>query len=186
MESIRKISLLAVMVVAAITVAAPAGASAAKMEIPAGKIAPVGAQLTMTSINPTFNTTWGLQKCAEITLPGELIQNNGTVKVRGGVGSSKYCVSGTSPFTLEPELRGLTLNSPQSGTMDLRLSIKYSWGGTCVLERSDIPVSYSAGSSEFQVANAAMKGKPAACEPFVLNAKFKLGSVFIPGTPVLT
>lgn len=186
MRSIRKAALLVAVVAASIAVVAPGGASAAVMEIPAGQKAPVNAQLTMTSINPTFNTNWGLQKCAEITLPGRLTYNQlGTVKAVGGIGSSKTCTSGFNPFTLEPELRGLTFNSPQSGTMDLKLTIKYSWGWTCVLERSDIPVTYSAGSSEFQVANAYLKGKPAACEPFVLNAQFKLGSVYIPGTPVL-
>jgi hypothetical protein len=187
MRSIRKISLLAAVVAVAIAAAAPAAASATKLEIPAGQLASSTAKLIITSTNPTFTTTWGNLHCKEVTLPSRVTQNYlGIVKVAAdGLGSSSYCNINGNPFTLEPELRGLTLISPQSGTMDLQFKIKYPGMVSCVVERTDIPVTYTAGSSEFGVTMAKMNAFPSACAPFYLSAKFKLASVSIPGTPVL-
>lgn len=183
MRSIKIASLLVVVVAAAIAIAAPAGASAAVIEMPAGQPAPNGAKFTMTSTNLTWATAWGNAKCSTMTLPGLVTQNNGTVKVAGGLGSANTCAIGSSSITVQPELRGLTLFSPlMGGKMDLKLSIQYP-GASCVLEGTEIPVYYSAGSSEFGVVNGKVKAIPAACGPGTLNGKFSLSSIV--GPPVL-
>jgi hypothetical protein len=182
MRSIRKMALLAGVFAAVMAVSLPAVASAARLEYSGGELVPVGTEFSATSTNFTFMTSYGILSCQKVTMPAELIKNGykegKAVVVEAesrGVGSAGICFfEGTQSFGLEPKLRGFRLEGPGAGTMSLELNTVYPAGQKCHFERTDAPVTYSAGTNVLTLSSVKMKASPAACGPFYVSGYLSL------------
>jgi hypothetical protein len=179
MRSIRKITLLAAAVAAVVAVSAPAANAATGLVESKGYLVPPWTLLSMTSTNLTYKTSWGNLSCWQVTLPGKVSTNTYTVVEANypTLGSSEGCfMGGTKSFTLEPELRGMHLEGPTAGTMNLKFKAKFPNNINCVYESTAAPVTYTSGNSVLQLTNASMTAIPAACGPFYVSGGLTISS----------
>ncbi len=176
MRSIKKIALLVAAAAAVVAVVAPA-ANATVLQNSKGETLPKGSKFSMTSNGAwTFETSWGKLNCKQVSLPSELNAPVGeTLKAVGvGPGSASTCNFGSGNFTLEPELRGMSLTSPLSGTMDLKMTAWYpGFINPCVYENTATPVTYTSGGSVLRISGVYMKAN-GACGPFRVTGELTL------------
>lgn len=184
MRSIRKIVLLVAAAAAVVAFAAPA-ANATSLVESKGYLVGVNTLLSMTSNNLTYKTSWGNLSCSEVTLPGKVTLNTSKLVEANypTLGSARGCLIGTKEFILEPELRGMRLEGPTAGTMNLKFSFKFPFGN-CVYESTAAPVFYTSGTSVLQLTNVNMKAIPAACGPFYLSGGLTISSPSYGGGPL--
>jgi hypothetical protein len=157
----KKMTLPMLAIGAMLALAIPTSAGASSIDMPFGFFVPVGTSLTAISLNTETETPLGTVKCANVSLPAEVVENSATsFKLDGfssgpGEGTASLCRLGTTPIQvthvtlkqLSSSVSGYgvaTLSFVADLPGELRCSYFSSAGGT--------PITYVSGASSLHLA----------------------------------
>jgi hypothetical protein len=187
MGSIRKILLTMALAAAAISVAAPAVASAHKLEYSNGEPVYEGAAFSLKSSNMRILGPAGYWTyCNAVTLPAEVIESTAeSAEAEGaGPGTTEWCYyKNGRPLPTEVELIDIKFTGAETGTINLKISQDWGSGQICKREGS-LPMTYTPGTSVVHVAGY-FPGEWCLTERY-MTGDFSLQSDYpFPGQPII-
>lgn len=175
---IKKFTLLPA-AVAVLAFAVPSLASASKVTLPAGTLAPVGTAIKTTGSDIIQKSnTLGALTCSLLNLNGQITKNDGsTVEAAGTTTTPEQsgCVNGTKSIIFTSiEITKLISTVSGSGTMSY---VAKEDIGTlaCTFTGTSVPFTYTVGGSAIKFTEATgITSSPAACGTIKLTGEFKL------------
>jgi hypothetical protein len=174
----KKLSLL-LAVVAAMSLAITATASASKLTSTAGVLAPVGSVITATGSDVTFTSSLlGATTCKTVTLQLTLTKNDGSIVEASGNNvnpAQEGCINGTKKvITTSFNITNLKTTTSGAGTMSF-VTTEDIGELECTYTGTNVPFTYVVGSDVITFTNAAgIVGTPAPCGTAKLDATFTL------------
>jgi hypothetical protein len=163
----------------ALALALPAMASASRVELSPGKLAPAGTRISIAGSNIQIkDTALGVLPCKSWSLEEVLTENSGGVvnAIPGTAGTAAGCWNGTKPLIISDiKWNQFHTSLSGSGTVNMSFTLQLGQEVVCHFTTSAVPFAYSPGGFVVQFSGAeSLHSSPAACGTAKFSGEFAM------------